>query len=42
MASNTGIVDMMRMTVTRFYQTWQAICAVCERRNRQLREARDS
>lgn len=36
MASNTGITDFMKMTVIRFYQTWQAICAVSERRRQQI------
>ncbi len=38
MASYTSITDFMNMTVMRFYETWQAICAVCERRNKHIKE----
>lgn len=33
MTSRTGITDLMRMPLGRFYQTWRALRAVCERRN---------
>lgn len=38
MASNTSITDFMHMTVIRFYETWQAIAAINERRAEKLKE----
>lgn len=36
--SETPVTAYMNMPVLRFYETWQAICAVCERRAKAANE----
>ena len=38
MASNTSVKDYLDMPVLRFYETWQAIRAVCERKAKAMKE----
>ena len=42
MASNTSITDMMNLSVIRFYETWQAIRSVNERRRKAYEELKNS
>lgn len=39
--SGTSVTDYMNMPVLRFYETWQAICSVCERRAKAANERRN-
>ena len=40
--SNTSVKEYMDMPVLRFYDIWQAICAVCERRAKAMQERKSS
>lgn len=38
--SNTSVPEYLNMTALRFYETWQAICAINERRAEAAKAAR--
>ncbi len=38
MNSNTSVTGYLGMTVGRFYDTWQALCEVSERRAKKMKE----
>lgn len=42
MASNTSITDLMGMTIIRFYETWQAIRNICERKRQAYENLKNS
>ena len=42
MFSNTPVTAYLEMPVLRFYEVWQAICAVLERRSKARRESASS
>ena len=40
--SGTAVTDYMNMPILRFYETWQAICAVYERRANDAEKQRNT
>lgn len=40
--SGTSVTDYLNMPILRFYETWQAICAVYERRANEAEKVRNA
>lgn len=41
-SSNTPVTDYMNMKILRFYETWEAICSVYQKKAQRQKQAADN